>query len=147
MKTRSISHQGAQNFHSNERANPSVQTFSFCVNEKKNPIYYLSHPPRNRCTRLDPGKLFLSSRLVRPISLEGRAPSSFPPPPRTGISCQAMRRHDRVSLANVGGRARRRIKAGTGSGAIIQSSGQLGSIVLIAFTVAAVDRKAYSRLD
>ena len=38
----------------------------------------------------------------------------------------------RSSLANVEGRAER-IKAGAGSGAIIQSSGQLGSIVLIAF--------------
>lgn len=35
-------------------------------------------------------------------------------------------------MANVEGRAER-IKAGAGSGAIIQSSGQLGSIVLIAF--------------
>lgn len=35
-------------------------------------------------------------------------------------------------MANVEGRAKR-IKAGAGSGAIIQSSGQLGSIVLIAF--------------
>lgn len=38
-------------------------------------------------------------------------------------------------------------KSGTGSGAIIQSSDQLGSIVVIVFTVAAVDRKAYSRPD
>lgn len=51
-----------------------------------------------------------------------------------GASSQAMRSRSagRLSLANVEGRAKR-IKAGAGSGAIIQSSGQLGSIVLIAF--------------
>lgn len=68
-------------------------------------------------------------RLVRTISL-GRVPSWIP----GGIfpGDEASRSAGRLSLANVEGRAKR-IKAGAGSGAIIQSSGQLGSIVLIAF--------------
>lgn len=68
-------------------------------------------------------------RLVRPISL-GRVSSWIP----GGIfpGDEASRSAGRLSLANVEGRAKR-IKAGAGSGAIIQSSGQLGSIVLIAF--------------
>lgn len=68
-------------------------------------------------------------RLVRTISL-GRVPSWIP----GGIfpGDEASRSAGRLSLANVEGRAKR-IKAGAGSGAIIQSSGHLGSIVLIAF--------------
>lgn len=104
---------------------------------KQNPIFVCS--PRNRCARRNqsccskqvvvPFFFLPLSRLVRTISL-GRVPSWIP----GGIfpGDEASRSAGRLSLANVEGRAKR-IKAGAGSGAIIQSSGQLGSIVLIAF--------------
>lgn len=104
---------------------------------KQNPIFVSS--PRNRCARRNqsccskqvvvPFFFLPLPRLVRTISL-GRVPSWIP----GGIfpGDEASRSAGRLSLANVEGRAKR-IKAGAGSGAIIQSSGQLGSIVLIAF--------------
>lgn len=129
----------SKNFLFHQRINPSKFKQNFLSESPDgNKTLFLSLPSESMHST-KPKLLFEAScrsffflplpRLVRAISL-GRVPSWIP----GGIfpGDEASRSAGRLSLANVEGRAKR-IKAGAGSGAIIQSSGQLGSIVLIAF--------------
>lgn len=141
-------------FLSDQRINPSKKNF---LNPNpwitKTLFRRLSPFLRNRCTRRNQSCskqvvpfsffLFLPPRLVRTILTHGRLSILDPLPlsllyPREGYL--ARRWGVTISRALVSlvkcrgsGEEAKRIKAGAGSGAIIQSSGQLGSIVLIAF--------------